>query len=73
MRIAEGLAMGEPWYQSDHGIFLMYERPAMALISANAQELLGEVAHTERDDVDLVDPGRVADAALFLRGVVCGL
>ena len=68
-----GMAEGEAWYQSDHGIFMMYERPAMALTSANLAWVTAEVTHTAKDAAELVDPGAVAEAAVFLRDLVAAL
>ncbi len=62
-----GFAIGEAWYQSDHGLFLQHGRPAVAVTSGDFAELLATVAHTERDTLDLVDPSTVAEIArLFL-------
>lgn len=57
---------GEPWFQGDHAIFLMNQRPALALTSERVYELMAEFVHTERDTPDIIDPDKVARAALAL-------
>lgn len=61
-----GMLEGEAWYQSDHGLFLMNARPALALTSDRFTELWTTVAHTGKDTVELVDPGKLVEAALAL-------
>lgn len=61
-----GLAPGEPWFQGDHGLFLMNGRPALALTSERAVELMTQVVHTAQDTPDLVDPARLSEAARAL-------
>jgi aminopeptidase YwaD len=58
---------GEPWYQSDHGLFLMHERPALAITSADMPELWKRIAHTPRDVSELVDPAKLVTVASALR------
>lgn len=65
-----GFAEGEAWYQGDHGIFLLHERPAAAVTSAGFAELCETVTHTTRDTVELVDPAIVADVARFYADVI---
>lgn len=68
-----GLAPGEPWFQGDHGLFLMNGRPALALTSERAVELMTQVVHTAQDTPDLVDPARLAEAARALSDLVLQL
>ncbi len=70
MEAYESLEEGPPWPMSDHGIFIHYGRPALAVTSEGVADLLATVAHTERDLPDLVDPGAVADIARFLRDLI---
>ena len=58
---------GEPWYQSDHGLFLMHERPAVALTSERFSTLWTEIAHTPHDVPAIVDPDKLVEAARALR------
>jgi hypothetical protein len=64
---------GEPWYQSDHSLFLMHERPALAVTSARFAELWADIAHTERDRPELVDPHKLVDLANALSEIVIDL
>lgn len=50
-----GFGPGEPWPQSDHMIFAMAGRPAVALTSADLIGLEQNVTHTKRDVPGLVD------------------
>jgi aminopeptidase YwaD len=57
---------GERWYQSDHGLFLMNQRPALAITSQYFMELLATVAHTPKDHPRIVDPAKLVDIATAL-------
>jgi aminopeptidase YwaD len=50
-----GIVSGDPWPQSDHMLFAMAGRPAVALTSADARTVLREVAHGPQDTPALVD------------------
>ena len=65
-----GLVEGESWYQSDHGLFIMNEVPALALTSSEFTPLWMEIAHTAKDTPDLVEPARLVEAASALRALV---
>ncbi len=58
---------GEPWYQGDHGLFLINQRPALALTSEMLVELMGEITHTPKDTAEIVDPAKLVQVALALR------
>lgn len=62
-----GIAAGEPWYQSDHMIFAQNGVPAVAVTSDMFEEMMLEFTHTERDTVELVDPGKLVTLAQALR------
>lgn len=68
-----GLAPGEPWYQGDHMLFLQAGRPALALTSERAGELMAYYVHTAADLPDLVDVEKLVEAAEALRAVVLAL
>jgi aminopeptidase YwaD len=68
-----GLQEGEPWYQSDHMVFVQNGVPAMAVTSERVSEVLNQVAHTERDTPDQVDPARLVTLAEALRDLVVEL
>ncbi len=71
--VRDGITEGEQWFQSDHAIFGIYGRPAIALASADIAGFMAKYAHSERDTIDLVDQARLAEAARFLRDVLPGL
>ncbi|MRR12148.1 M28 family peptidase [bacterium] len=64
------MADGPRWYQSDHAIFGLCGRPAIALASSDIQGFMATYAHSERDTLDLADPQLIAEAARFLRAVI---
>ncbi len=66
----DALAEGPKWYQSDHAIFGIHGRPALAIASSDIAGFMADYAHTERDTASLVDPGLVEDAARFIRELV---
>ncbi|MCJ7511764.1 MAG: M28 family metallopeptidase [Anaerolineales bacterium] len=68
-----GMIEGEAWYQSDHSLFVMHHRPALAATSARFTELWSVIAHTELDVPELVSPDKLGYLALALRDVVVGL
>jgi aminopeptidase YwaD len=65
-----GLAEGEAWYQGDHGLFLLNGRPALAITSERAAELMSRIVHTPADRPEIVDGERLAEVALALRDLV---
>jgi aminopeptidase YwaD len=69
----DGIVEGEPWYQSDHSIFVQNQVPAMALTSEQFMELSTHVTHTMRDSPDLVDSSKLVAVALVLRGLLLDL
>jgi aminopeptidase YwaD len=70
---APGFVPGEPWYQGDHSLFVFNQRPAVALTSERAAELMATYIHTPRDTPDLVDPARLAEAAAALHDLITRL
>jgi aminopeptidase YwaD len=65
-----GLVDGEPWFESDHGLFLMHDRPALAITSTTFRELCATVTHTKRDLRELADPAVIVGIARFLADLV---
>ena len=61
-----GLIEGESWYQGDHGLFLMNQRPALAITSELLGELMSEITHTPKDNLEVVDPTKLVTLALAL-------
>jgi aminopeptidase YwaD len=66
----DSLVEGEPWYQSDHSVFIQNGRPAVAITSEHFMRLSTEVTHTPKDDLDLVDFSKLVDVVLALEQVV---
>jgi aminopeptidase YwaD len=62
----EGLVEGEAWYQGDHGLFLMNQRPALAITSELLAELMAEITHTPKDRPEFVDTAKLVEVALAL-------
>ncbi|MGD8750999.1 MAG: M28 family peptidase [Anaerolineales bacterium] len=69
----QDMVAGEPWYQGDHGLFLMNQTPALAITSEKFIELLMEIAHTPKDNPGIVDPNKLIYAALALRDLMLKL
>jgi len=61
---------GEPWFQGDHALFLMNQRPALALTSEFVGELMAEFVHTDKDTPEIIDPDKVARTALRLHELI---
>ena len=60
-----GMVQGAPWYQGDHALFLQNRIPALGITSGCMEDILA-IAHTPRDNVDLVDCVKLGAAADFL-------
>ncbi len=69
----DGLVAGEPWYQGDHGLFLINEIPALALTSDQLAELMGGITHTPKDTPAVVDVARLAEVACALQDLILSL
>ena len=68
-----GIVEGEPWFESDHGLFLLNGVPALAITSTTFRELCATVTHTALDTRDLADPASIAGIARFLADLIAGL
>lgn len=66
----DDLVEGPPWYQSDHAIFAMQGRSALALTTEFVEEMLAELFHAETDTPDQVAPTRIASIAAALEAVI---
>jgi aminopeptidase YwaD len=64
---------GEPWYQSDHSLFIQNQVPALAITSDRFMELSTYVTHTARDHPELVDYDKLVNVALALRDLLLDL
>ena len=69
----KGVVEGEQWYQSDHGLFLMNQRPALAFTSERFTQLWTEIAHTPKDTPDIVVPAKLVEVATALRDLLSSL
>jgi aminopeptidase YwaD len=67
------MSEGEPWYQSDHSIFLQNARPALAITSDQFMELSTHLTHTPRDSLDIVDSAKLVNIAEALRDLLLDL
>jgi aminopeptidase YwaD len=65
-----GLVEGPPWYQGDHGLFMMNECPALAMTTDRMAEVMAEITHSPRDTIDKVDPAKPALVAEALRDLI---
>ena len=61
---------GPPWYQSDHGIFMVNGVPAMAITEENVVELMAEITHTENDTPEIIDPTKLVENAFALLEII---
>jgi aminopeptidase YwaD len=64
------LVEGLPWPQGDHMIFAMSGIPAVAITTEKFAELERDIAHTEKDVPELVDPIKLVTTARALRDLV---
>jgi aminopeptidase YwaD len=69
----KGFIEGEPWYQSDHSLFIMNNRPALAITSEQFIYLSTYITHTEKDHPRLVDPPKLVEIAQSLRDLLLDL
>jgi len=63
------LREGEPWYQSDHMVFVQNQVPAVAITSEGLMEIENAVAHTPKDRPELVDCAKLVTIAVALHEV----
>lgn len=68
-----GVFEGEPWYQSDHMVFVMNGVPAIAVTTENFVELECEIAHTSKDVPELVDVDKLVDAAYVIKELILAI
>jgi len=69
----EDTVEGEPWYQSDHSIFIQNQVPAMAITSDRLMELSTHITHTDKDRPELIDLAKLESIALALRDLLLDL
>jgi aminopeptidase YwaD len=71
--VYEDLVEGERWYQSDHGLFVQNQVPALAITSDRFMELSTYVTHTPKDSPEIVDSTKLVNIALALRDLLLDL
>jgi len=64
---------GEPWYQSDHTLFIQNQVPAIAITSEHFMELSTHVTHTPKDTPEIIDHAKLVNIAQALHNLVLGL
>ena len=69
----EGFIEGEQWFQSDHSLFIMNNRPALAITSENFTHLSTYITHTAKDAPELVDPAKLVMIAMALKKLLLDL
>ena len=67
---SDDMVEGPPWYQSDHAIFAMQGRPALAMTTEFVDEMLAELFHAATDTPDQVSPARIAGVAAALEAFI---
>jgi aminopeptidase YwaD len=65
-----GFVEGEPWYQSDHAIFVQAGVPALAFTTGNFEQVWAEIAHTAADTPDVVDCDALIALARAIREAI---
>ena len=68
-----GIIQGDPWYQGDHGLFLINQIPALAFTSELLMELMAEITHTPKDTPEMVDAAKLVAVAQALRDLLLRL
>jgi aminopeptidase YwaD len=68
-----GIVEGEPWVQGDHMLFVINQRPALALTSAEVMRLMSEIVHTPKDNPEIVDAGKLVQSAQALNTLLRSL
>ena len=69
----ESMVEGEPWYQGDHGLFLINQTPALAVTAELLTELMANITHTPQDTPEIVDATKLVNAAHALRDLLLHL
>ena len=70
----DGLVEGAPWYQGDHSIFIQNGCPAIAVTSQWFLENIAsqEITHTPKDNLAILDPGKLVEVARALEWFMQG-
>jgi len=70
---ARGFIEGEQWYQSDHSLFIMNQRSALAITSEKFMHLSTCITHTAKDAPSLVEASKLVEIATALRNLLVSL
>ena len=68
-----GFIEGVQWYQSDHSLFIMNQRPALAITSEKFMHLSTNITHTAKDAPSLVNVSKLVETASALRNLLISL
>ena len=68
-----GFIEGVQWYQSDHSLFIMNQRPALAITSEKFMPLSTNITHTAKDAPSLVNVSKLVETASALRNLLISL
>ncbi len=60
----------EPWEMGDHMLFVMHGIPAITFTSKEILNLIDEIAHTEKDSIDIIDYQRVLEVVELISELV---
>ena len=64
---------GDPWYQGDHGLFMLNQVPALAMTSDQLEELMGQITHTPKDTPEIIDTHKLVHIGLAVRDLLLQL
>jgi len=64
---------GDPWFQSDHSLFIQNQRPALAFTSNAFSYIWSEIAHTPKDTPELVKVKKLVSVAFALHALILDL
>lgn len=63
----QGMVEGDPWYQSDHSMFIQNQVPALAITSQFfMQEAALDITHSPKDRPSIVEPSKLTEIASAL-------
>jgi aminopeptidase YwaD len=63
----QGMVEGDPWYQSDHSMFIQNQVPALAITSQFfMQEAALDITHSPKDHPRIVEPNKLTEIASAL-------
>ena len=60
----------EPWEMGDHMLFVMHGIPAITFTSKEILNLIDQIAHTEKDSIDIIDYQRVLEVVELITELI---